>query len=97
LVRAANVPLARRYIRVDGEVSGVAYASKLAWLRAPDPEDLVDSIDGLGLTPAELNTQLAFRADILQTFGQDFLAGDLGVLDEPNPVVRRRRRKKRGH
>jgi hypothetical protein len=30
LVRAANVPLARRWIRVDGEVTGAAYASDLA-------------------------------------------------------------------
>jgi hypothetical protein len=94
LVRAANVPLAQRYIRVDGEVTGAAYASKLIWLRAPDPEDLLDRIDGLGLTPAELDTQLAFWADILRTYGQDFLAGDLGVFDQPDPVIRRRRRKK---
>jgi hypothetical protein len=74
LVRAADVPLAKRYIRVDGAVTGAAYASKLIWLRAPDPEDLLDRIDGLGLTPAELDTQLAFWADIPQTYGQDFLA-----------------------
>jgi hypothetical protein len=46
------------------------------------------------LTPAELDTQLAFWADILRTYGQDFLAGDLGVFDQPDPVIRRRRRKK---
>jgi hypothetical protein len=94
LVRAANVPLAQRYIRANGEVTGAAYASKLIWLRASNPEDLLDRIDGLGLTPAELDTQLAFWADILRTYGQDFLAGDLGVLDQPDPVIRRRRRKK---
>ncbi|HEX5996302.1 MAG TPA: transposase [Jiangellales bacterium] len=94
LVRAAaNAPLARRWIRVDGEVTGMAYASKLIWLRASDPEEMLDRIDGLGLTPPELDTQLAFWAAVLQTYGQDFLAGDLGVLDQPDPVVRHRRRK----
>jgi hypothetical protein len=87
LVRAANVPLARRWIRVDGEVTGAAYASKLIWLRAPDPQELLDRIDGLGLTPPELDTQLAFWAAILQTHGQDFLARDLGVLNQPHPAV----------
>jgi hypothetical protein len=51
--------------------------------------------DRVGLTPSGLDTQLAFWAEILRTYGQDFLAGDLGVLDQPHPVIRRRRRKKR--
>ena len=60
LVRASNVPLAGRWIRVDGEVTGAAYADKLIWLLASDPEELLDRIDGLGLTSPELDTQLAF-------------------------------------
>jgi hypothetical protein len=41
LVRAANVPLAQRYIRANGEVTGAAYASKLIWLRASNPVSTV--------------------------------------------------------
>jgi hypothetical protein len=95
LVRAAPVPLARRYLIKDGEVSGVAWAVKLIWLRAPDPDDLLEQIDGLGLTSDEIETQLAFWAEILRTYGGDFLSGDLRVLDEPDPVVKRRTQRKR--
>jgi Transposase len=95
LVRAAPVPLARRYLIKDGEVSGVAWAVKLIWLRAPDPDDLLWQIEGLGLTSDEIDTQLAFWADILRTYGGDFLSGDLRVLDEPDPVVKRRTQRKR--
>ena len=97
LVRGSNVPLARRWIRVDGEVTGAAYADKLIWLRASDPEELLDRIDGRGLTSPELDTQLAFWATVLRTYGRDLLAGDFGVLDQPDPVVRRRLRKRRRH
>jgi hypothetical protein len=95
LVRASPVPLARRYLIRDGEVSGVARAIKLIWLRAPNPNDLLEQIQGLGLTRDEIDTQLAFWADILRTYGGDFLSGDLRVLDEPDPVVQRRTQRKR--
>jgi hypothetical protein len=95
LVRASPVPLARRYLIRDGEVSGVAWAVKLIWLRAPNPDNLLQQIEGLGLTADEIDTQLAFWVDILQTYGGDFLSGDLRVLDEPDPVVRRRTQRKR--
>jgi len=41
LVRALPVPLARRYLPRDTEISGVAGAVKLIWLRAPNPDQLL--------------------------------------------------------
>jgi hypothetical protein len=91
LVRAAvDVPLARRWIHVDGEITGAAYGHKLVRLRAPDPEALLGRVKGLGLTPDAMDTQLAFWAGMLRTYGTDVLAGDLAILDAPDPVVRRR-------
>ena len=95
LVRAKPVALAGRYIVRDDDVSGVAWAVKLVWLRAANPQDLLSQIAGLGLTKDEIQVQLAFWADVLRTYGPDFLSGDLSVLDEPDPPVRHRIRHKR--
>jgi Transposase len=96
LARApADLPLAQRYLRVDGEVTGACYAIKLVWLRAADPERELSRVDDLGLTDPEVQAQLAFWAEVLRTYGSDFLVGDLSVLDQPDPVIRRRKRRKR--
>jgi hypothetical protein len=87
LVRAKPVALARRHPFNANEVSGAAWAVKLVWLRAPNPPELLAQIAGLGLTNDDIEVQLAFWADVLRTYGADFLAGDFSVLDEPDPPV----------
>jgi len=88
LVRAKrSAPGRRRPFNAD-EVGGSAWAVKLVWLRAPNPPELLARIAGLGLTHEEIEVQLAFWANVLRTYGADFLAGELSVLDEPDPPVR---------
>lgn len=68
----------------------MAWAVKLIWLRAPNPDELLGEIRGLGLSSEEIDRQLVFWAKVLRTYGADFLSGDLSVLDAPDPIVRRR-------
>ena len=62
-----------------------------------DSHNLLEQIDHLDLNAAVVETQLAFWANALRTHGQDLLAGDLSVLDQPKPIVRcrKKRRKKK--
>lgn len=68
-------------------------ADDLLVLRRPDADEVLAR--QRGVSDREIEAQLAFWSKALREHGQDFLAGDLGVLDELERIVRDRVRQHR--
>ena len=73
---------------VDAVAVDTFYLDELLALRRPGAQEFVTR--QRGLSAEEIEAQLVFWSGTLREYGQDFLAGDLRVLDELEQIVRNR-------
>jgi hypothetical protein len=78
---------------VDSVPVNTFYADDLLRLRRADADQALAC--QRGLSPQDVEAQLVFWSAALRKYGQDFLAGDLRVLDTLERIVRERARQHR--
>jgi hypothetical protein len=78
---------------VDSVPVNTFYADDLLRLRRADADQALAR--QRGLSPQDVEAQLVFWSAALRKYGQDFLAGDLPVLDTLEQIVRERARQHR--
>ena len=77
LVHTTGVRAVRRDPLDRGDITACVLGYDLVQRRAEDPQRMLELLRG----PASIEVQLAFWADILRAYGQDFLDGDQRVFE----------------
>jgi hypothetical protein len=77
LVNTTGVRAVRRDPLDRGDITACVLGYDLVQRRAEDPQRMLELLRG----PASIEVQLAFWADILRAYGQDFLDGDQRVFE----------------
>jgi len=77
LVHTTGVRSVRRNPLDRDDITARVRGYDLVQRRAEDPQRILELLRG----PASIEVQLAFWADILRAYGQDFLDGDQGVFE----------------